>query len=285
MDDDSRRLLASDFLLSILGLAIARNWTHDPALALPRRKEIDALVEMQRDPANHYYVPFDILDVEDGYTRWAPVYDAPGNFVVETEQPLVEQLVAAAPRGRALDAACGTGRHAEHLAAAGYEVVGVDTTEAMLGHARAKLPAVEFRRGRLEQLPIDDASVDVVTCGLALEHVDDLHVVMHEFARVLKPGGWVVCSDTHPVTHEIGMGAFIATPGEMRLDLVRGHRRQLHDYLDAFASAGLQFGRCLEPLITDEIASHFPYAFYPDATRQAIVGLPLLLIWQVSKPA
>jgi ubiquinone/menaquinone biosynthesis C-methylase UbiE len=282
--DERTQLLASDFLVSILGLAIARNWTFDPSLAIPRRNEIEALVESQRDPANHFYIPFEIMEVEDGYTEWAPVYDAPGNWVVDAEQPIVEALVAGARRGRALDAACGTGRHAAHLAAAGYDVVGVDTTEAMLDVAHTKLPAVDFRRGRLEALPIDDASVDVVTCGLALEHVADLGVVMREFARVLKPGGLVVISDTHPITHQIGMGAFIPTQLQTRLDLVRGHRRQVHDYLDAFAAAGLNVTRCLEPELTDEIVTHFPsYAFYPEATREALVGLPHLIVWQAVK--
>ncbi len=282
--DEPSQLRAADFLLSILGLAIARNWTYDPALATPRREEIEALVESQRDPANHLLIPFEIHEVEEGYTQWAPVYDAPGNWVVETEQPIMEQLVDGAPRGRALDAACGTGRHAAHLAAAGYDVVGIDTTDAMLDIARTKVPNAEFRRGRLEALPLDDASVELVTCGLALEHVDDLGVVMREFARVLKPGGWLVCSDTHPITHQVGMGAFIPANLQFRLDLVRGHRRQLHDYLDAFANTGLSVTRCLEPELTDETVTHFPsYGFYPEATRQALVGLPHLVIWQAIK--
>lgn len=282
--DEPSQLLAADFLLSILGLAIARSWTYDPALATPRREEMEPLVESQRDPANHVYIPFEIHDVEAGYTQWAPVYDSPGNWVVDAEQPLVEQLVAAAPRGRALDAACGTGRHAAHLVTAGYDVVGVDTTEAMLEFARTKVPAAEFRRGRLEALPLDDASVELVTCGLALEHVEDLGLVVREFARVLKPGGWLVISDTHPITHQIGMGAFIPANLQLRLDLVRGHRRQVHHYLDAFASAGLTVTRCFEPELSDETVTHFPsYGFYPEATRQALVGLPHLIIWQAIK--
>jgi ubiquinone/menaquinone biosynthesis C-methylase UbiE len=282
--DEPAQLLAADFFLSILGLAIARTWTTDPSLATPRRKEMEALIESQHEPGNQLFIPFEIMEVEDGYTKWAPLYDAPGNWVVETEQPIVEELVADAPRGRALDAACGTGRHAAHLAGAGFDVVGVDTTDAMLDVARAKLPQIEFRRGRLEQLPIDDASVDLVTCGLALEHVADLGVVMQEFARVLKPGGWLVCSDTHPITHQIGMGAFIPTELQFRLDLVRGHRRQVHDYLDAFTNAGLTVERCFEPELTEDILSHFPsYGFYPEATRRALTGLPHLIIWRAVK--
>src|SRR3954454_19288047 len=40
--------------------------------------------------------------------------------------------------------------------------------------ARAKVPAADFRRGLLEDHPVDESSIDVVTCSLALTHVPDL---------------------------------------------------------------------------------------------------------------
>jgi SAM-dependent methyltransferase len=153
----------------------------------------------------------------------------------------------------------------------------------MLALARAKVPAAEFQEARLEALPLGDASVDVVTCALALEHVDDLGAVILEFGRVLRPGGWLVCSDTHPIMRELGIGAFVPRNSE-RLELVRGHVHHVHDYLDAFTGAGLALGRCIEPPLTDAVAASFPsHPLFPDATAAAWVGLPHLLIWQVVK--
>src|SRR5258708_22181637 len=74
----------------------------------------------------------------------------------------------------------------------------------MLAVARAKLPDADLRHGRLEALPVDDASVDVLTCALALTHVPDLAPVMREFARVLRPGGTAVLSDIHPFNTIVG---------------------------------------------------------------------------------
>ncbi len=92
-------------------------------------------------------------------------------------------------RELALDIACGGGLMAPYLR--GYRHVGVDLSEASLQLAREHGVAVV--RGDVTALPFDDAIADLVVAGEIFEHVTDLDAVVAEIARVLKPGGRMVC--------------------------------------------------------------------------------------------
>jgi ubiquinone/menaquinone biosynthesis C-methylase UbiE len=151
---------------------------------------------LDQHPAN---IEFELQekDVTSGYAAWSVTYDQPVNPLVSLEQPVVRSIIDAIPPGRALDAACGTGRHTEYLCMRGFDTIGVDLTPEMLALAREKVPAARFATGDLGSLDFPDASFDLAVCALALDHCADLGRCLGELARVVRSGGTVIISVFH----------------------------------------------------------------------------------------
>lgn len=222
-------------------------------------------------------------DVAGGYEGWAESYDEPGNDTIELEQPAVRALLDELPEGAVLDAACGTGRHAAHLLAQGRTVIGVDSSEAMLARARAKLPGVDLRAGSLDALPLADASVAGAVCALALSHLPDLGPAVGELGRVLRPGGRLVASVPHPLaTGVLGWRAvFVGADGERTMIAEHVH---LHgDYVAAFAAGGLVVRRLVEVRLTREQARARAKGGAEEAFEAGLTGLPAVLVWEAER--
>ena len=274
-----------DFILGFEGLGIMRSWTLDPEGVKARvRGIVEMAGRLDEEPWSSPVVVGEQA-VTDGYAEWAAVYDAPGNPVVLAEEPAVHGIVAGYPVGDALDAACGTGRHAEHLASLGYRVVGVDATPAMLELARAKVPAGRFETGDLTALPLPDDAVDLAVCSFALTHCADLGPPVGELARAVRPGGHVVISDVHPFSVALGGQARYRLVDAPR-GFVRNHVHMASDYLAAFQAAGLRVVRCLEPRWGDREIATFEFAGdFPETLEAAVKGLPIVIVWELEKPA
>jgi SAM-dependent methyltransferase len=235
------------YLVGLEGLALLRSWRgdFDKEFVDARLAEVRRLLD-EPALANHPGADFAVRDAPTGYATWAPTYDDPDNGLFAIDEEAVDAILDTLPVGDALDAACGTGRFAARLAARGYRVTGVDSSPDMLAFARAKVPDGDFKVGALDDLPVPDASVDLVICALALTHVPDLAPVMAEFARVVRPGGHVVITDLH---HELVFRGSVAKafgpngePG-----VVTNHLHTVGDFVRAALGAGLQVRRCEEP--------------------------------------
>lgn len=99
------------------------------------------------------------------------------------------------PDGLVVDLGCGSGQWARELLRAGYRVLGIDISEAMIGLARKKTPGAEFRVGSLfgAEIPSCDA---VTSVGEVLNYLFDpenegrgLELVFGRVYGALRPGG------------------------------------------------------------------------------------------------
>ena len=106
---------------------------------------------------------------------------------------VVEMPAAGLPRGsKVLDAGCATGQIAGVLIRRGYEVWGLDITEAMIRYAQARYGPDRFGVGDIEQIAFPDNSFDAVVCLGVLGYLDRDERALREIWRILKPGGRAV---------------------------------------------------------------------------------------------
>jgi len=289
------------YLLGLEGIALLRAFAgeYDHKFTEARLAETRALLDSAQQLGNG--AAANPIPTMDGYRDWAKFYDLPGNQLIDLEQPIVWEILDGLLPGVALDAACGTGRHAAYLASLGHRVIGVDSSTDMLARARVKIPDGEFHEADLHHLPVPDDHVDVVVCALSLTHVPELAPVLAEFVRVLRPGGHLVISDSRGLIGDIGL-PLAKTGPDGNPGYMPNRTRLASDYLVAALPLGLQVRRCEEPRVpyplvddtgappTDSVPvpAHVPdtppdiwslHPWCPDATNAAWRDKPAAIIW------
>ncbi len=161
-------------------------------------------------------------------------------------------------RPRVLDAGCGDGRNLMYLLRRGFACFGIDRDPEAIERVRAfaaqlapDLPLQNFRAGGIEELPWDEASMDVVVCSAVLHFASDLaHFdrMLDEMWRVLAPEGMLFAR----LASNIGIEARVGAAGR-RVRLPDGSERFVVDeaiLLDRTRRLG---GQLLDPIKTTNV--------------------------------
>lgn len=129
-------------------------------------------------------------DVQQAYRRWAPFYDKSFGLITEAG---VQQVTARANQldGKLLEVGVGTGLALPHYKPS-LDVTGIDLSPDMLKRARERRPKAALLEMDATDLRFNDASFDVAVAMFVMTVVPDPKAVMHELARVTKPGGRVL---------------------------------------------------------------------------------------------
>lgn len=178
-----------------------RHTTHDPQSPV----WTDPLL------ANPHVVQDKATRVNRMFTAIAPSYDINNRlhslWVDQYWRRVAVKMAEVKPADRIVDVACGTGdltlkfahqlakikKQNEQIGDTHSQVLGIDFTFAMLPIAIQKARgAAEFMNGDALNLPLPNASADVISIAFGIRNVADWGKAIDEFYRVLKPGGRLI---------------------------------------------------------------------------------------------
>ncbi len=182
-------------------------------------------------------------DVREQFGRVAELYATSQVHAHGRDLDIIVRLAGPQSGDLVLDVSTGAGHTALALAAHVRRVVAADITPEMLAVAR-RLAAVrsstnvELCQADVRALPFMAGSFDLVTCRTAAHHYPRLDEALREFARVLRPGGRLVVSDTVAPDDEVA-DRFINAVEALR-DPTHVRDWSLAEWRAAFAGAGLR---------------------------------------------
>jgi ubiquinone/menaquinone biosynthesis C-methylase UbiE len=167
---------------------------------------------------------------EDGfyaYYEQASLTDATMQRVAANKDMLMRVRRSLGLGDAALDIAdigCGAGTQAMHWARDGHRVRGFDLNDGLIELAieratNAGIDDARFGVASAENLPLDDACVDICLMPELLEHVPDWQTCMNECVRVLRPGGLLYISTTNvlcPVQQEYELPLYSWYPAPLK---------------------------------------------------------------------
>ena len=136
----------------------------------------------------------------DAWTRLASAgYDIYRDYF---NTPAFMRLLPAVEGLSGLDIGCGDGHNTRRLAERGARMVAIDIADLFIAHARrveAQTPlGIDYRVASAVELPFADAAFDFATGFMSFMDVPETDRVLAEAYRILKPGGFLQFSITHP---------------------------------------------------------------------------------------
>ena len=126
------------------------------------------------------------------------------NYWFRRHEVVYQRLAPRCAGREVLEAGCGEGYGADLISRVARRVIALDYDQATVAHVRARYPRVEVIHGNLAELPLADASVDVVVNFQVIEHLWDQARFVSECARVLRSSGLLMVSTPNRITFSPG---------------------------------------------------------------------------------
>jgi len=179
------------------------------------------------------------MDTRALYNQWSSTYDDVENKTRDLERLAGQEVLSAIQFDIVLELGCGTGKNTVWLSAKANHYLAVDLSEEMMSKAKEKITAshVHFQQADITT-PWDfvKEKPDLITCGLILEHINELNFIFQEAGKVLEQGDYFYICELHPFKQYAGSKArFETAEGLQVLECFVHH---VSDYFEAASGNG-----------------------------------------------
>jgi SAM-dependent methyltransferase len=181
------------------------------------------------------------------------------------DRPAMLELLGDVRGMRVLDLGCGPGFYAEALADRGALVTAFDASPDLVRRARLRVGSrADVRVWDLEQplFWLPDDHFDVALMALVLHHIDARAQALSEVHRVLRRGGRLALSTTHPTSDWMSVGGSYFDRGLVEETWhgwqVTYWRQPLEAWCQQFVDAGFLIQRLVEPRPAATMAERYP---------------------------
>lgn len=154
------------------------------------------------------------MNNQQAYNAWSETYDTIQNKTRDIEAKALRESLVGQEKSDILEIGCGTGKNTEWLVRKAKNLVAADFSAEMLAKARAKIRAsnVEFQQFDLrDEWKFSENQFDLITCSLALEHIENIDFVFRQASKILRADGLFYIGELHPFKQYQGTKARFET--------------------------------------------------------------------------
>ena len=181
------------------------------------------------------------MKVKDSYNQWAATYDTDENKTRDLDKRVSQQTLRNYDFKTAIELGCGTGKNTNWLRAHCKHLLAVDFSNEMLEIAKRKIVdhRVQFVQADISQSwEFTNEKVDLITCNLILEHIQDVDFIFQQAASKLNYNGLFFLSEYHPFKQYLGKKARFEKDGETVL--IDSYVHHVSEFLNAGEANGFK---------------------------------------------
>lgn len=157
------------------------------------------------------------MNVQSAYNKWSTTYDEDTNLTRDLDLIIMSKTFSGTKFNSVLEIGCGTGKNTELLSRIAKKVYAFDFSEEMISKAKEKVKSknVVFTQADITlKWLIEKNTIELVTCNLILEHIENLDFIFTEANRCLKEKGKFFINELHPFRQYDGKKAAFVNAGK-----------------------------------------------------------------------